>query len=138
HAAESFLARPYDVRAAPRSPDDRPPYQGANPIADIWSARALEYGGRYLRRAVSNGDDLEARGTMMLAATLAGIGFGSAGVHIPHACAYPLAGLKHAYRAPGYETDHNFVPHGFSVIVTAPAAFRFTYDAAPEKHIRAA
>ena len=66
---------------------------------------------------------------MMLAATMAGVGFGSAGVHIPHACAYPIAGLKHVYEPPGYESDHPFVPHGISVIVTAPAAFRFTYSA---------
>jgi len=138
HAAESFLARPYDSRPAPRTPDDRPPYQGANPISDLWSGKALENGGRYLRRAVAGGDDLEARGTMMLTASLAGIGFGSAGVHIPHACAYPIAGLKHDYQPPGYPTDHPFVPHGHSVIVTAPAAFRYTYRADPAKHRRAA
>ena len=138
HAAESFLSKPYTERPRPASPDDRPPYQGSNPVADLWSARALEYGGRFLRRAVADADDVEARGAMMLGATLAGIGFGSAGVHIPHACAYPIAGLRHEYRPAGYPQDHGFVPHGLSVIVTAPAAFRFTYDAAPEKHERAA
>ena len=134
HAAESYLSRPYDQRERPASPDERPPYQGANPVADVWSGKALEYGGRFLRRAVGDADDLEARGAMMLAATMAGVGFGSAGVHIPHACAYPIAGLKHAYQPPGYPDDHPFVPHGHSVIVTAPAAFRFTYEAAPERH----
>jgi alcohol dehydrogenase class IV len=134
HAAESFLSRPFDARPRPASPDERPPYQGANPVADVWSAKALEYGGRFLRRAVADADDLEARGTMMLAATMAGVGFGSAGVHIPHAIAYPIAGLRPAYQPPGYPDDHPFVPHGFSVIVTAPAAFRFTYEAAPERH----
>ncbi|MEA2394112.1 MAG: hydroxyacid-oxoacid transhydrogenase [Solirubrobacteraceae bacterium] len=134
HAAESYLSRPYDHRERPASPDDRPPYQGSNPVADVWSAKALEYGGRYLRRAVADPDDLEARGLMMLAATMAGVGFGSAGVHIPHACAYPIAGLKHTYQPPGYPDDHPFVPHGHSVIVTAPAAFRFTYEAMPERH----
>ncbi|MEA2321890.1 MAG: hydroxyacid-oxoacid transhydrogenase, partial [Solirubrobacteraceae bacterium] len=79
-------------------------------------------------------DDLEARGAMMLAASMAGVGFGSAGVHIPHACAYPIASLKHEYQPPGYPDDHPFVPHGHSVIVTAPAAFRFTYEAMPERH----
>ena len=93
------------------------------------AAKALEYGGKYLRRAVENGEDVEARGAMMLGASLAGVGFGSAGVHIPHACSYPIAGLKHEYQPPGYPQDHPFVPHGWSVIVTAPAAFRFTYDA---------
>ena len=104
----------------------------------MWSAKALEYGGRFLRRAVADPDDVEARGAMMLAATMAGVGFGSAGVHIPHACAYPIAGLRHDYQPPGYPEDHPFVPHGHSVIVTAPAAFRFTYEAAPERHERAA
>ena len=134
HAAESYLAKPYDERPKPESPDDRPPYQGSNPIADMWSAKALEYGGTFLRRAVENGEDVEARGAMMLGASLAGIGFGSAGVHIPHACAYPIAGLKHEWQPPGYPQNHPFVPHGWSVIVTAPAAFRFTYEAMPERH----
>jgi hydroxyacid-oxoacid transhydrogenase len=134
HAAESFLSKPFDTRPRPDSPDDRPPYQGSNPVADVWSAKALEFGGRYLRRAVADGDDVEARGYMMLAATMAGVGFGSAGVHIPHACAYPIAGLKHEYQPAGYPDDHPFVPHGHSVIVSAPAAFRFTYDAMPDRH----
>ena len=134
HAAESFLTKPYDARPKPDSPDDRPPYQGANPIADMWSGKALEFGGKYLRRAVKDGEDVEARGAMMLGASLAGVGFGSAGVHIPHACAYPIAGLKHEWQPPGYPDDHPFIPHGWSVIVTAPAAFRFTYDAMPERH----
>jgi hydroxyacid-oxoacid transhydrogenase len=125
HAAESYTARPFDRRERPDGPGDRPPYQGATPISDLWSARALELGGRHLRRAVAG--DAEARGWMMLAASLAGIGFGAAGVHIPHACAYPIAG-----RAP------TLVPHGHSVVLTAPAAFRFTYPAAPERHRRAA
>ncbi len=138
HAAESFLSRPYDARERPATPDDRPPYQGANPVADVWSLKALEYGGRFLRRAVADPEDVEARGAMMLGATMAGVGFGSAGVHIPHACAYPIAGLRHSYQPPGYPTDHPFVPHGHSVIVTAPAAFRFTYAAMPERHERVA
>jgi alcohol dehydrogenase class IV len=128
HAAESFTARPYSARERPPSPDKRPPYQGANPVADVWSQKALEYGGRFLRRAASDPDDVEARGAMMLAASMAGVGFGSAGVHIPHACAYPIAGLKH----------DSLIRHGISVIVTAPAAFAWTYEADPERHDRVA
>jgi hydroxyacid-oxoacid transhydrogenase len=124
HAAESYVARPFGERERPSSPGERPPYQGATPVSEVWSARALEYGGRYLRAAV--GGDEEARGWMMLAASLAGIGFGAAGVHVPHACAYPIAGLRHG------------IPHGRSVIVTAPAAFRFTYPADPARHRRVA
>ena len=138
HAVESFTARPYTTRPKPETPDDRPPYQGANPIADLWSSKALEYGGQFLRRAVHDGEDVEARGTMMLGASIAGVGFGSAGTHLPHACAYPIASLRHEWSSEGYPQDHKFVPHGFAVVITAPASFRFTYEADPEKHRRAA
>ena len=136
HAIESFISKPYYQREKPNTPNDRPPYQGSNPVSDIWSMKAIDLGGKFLSRAVLNGEDVEARGNMMLSATLAGIGFGTAGVHIPHACAYPIAGLKHTYQASGYKKK--FIPHGISVIVTAPAVFRFTYDVDPEKHIKAA
>lgn len=138
HAAESYLSRPYTSRPRPATPGERPPYQGSNPVADLWSAQAIRNGGQFLRRAVGDADDGEARGAMMLSATMAGVGFGSAGVHIPHACAYPIAGLKHEYRHPGYPGDKKFVPHGFSVIVSAPAAFRFTFDSDPARHVGAA
>ena len=137
HAVESFTAKPFYARPAPETPEQRPPFQGSNPVSDNWATQALEYSGRYLRRAVADGEDIEARGHMMLAASIAGIGFGSAGTAIPHACAYPIASLKHAFRSPGYP-DEPFVPHGFAVIVTAPAAFRFTYPADPDKHQKAA
>ncbi|MBV9453836.1 MAG: iron-containing alcohol dehydrogenase, partial [Rubrobacter sp.] len=61
----------------------------------------------------------------------------ASGAVVPHACAYPIASFKHTFRSPGYPDDP-FVPHGFAVIVTAPAAFRFTYSAEPGKHCRAA
>ena len=44
--AESYISKPYNTRPKPKSPDDSP-YQGANPVADMWSAKALEYGGKY-------------------------------------------------------------------------------------------
>ncbi len=138
HAVESYLARDFTSRPTPETPSDRPMFQGSTPISDIWAIKTLELGGQYLRRAVQNGQDIEARTQMSLAAMIAGIGFGNAGTHIPHACSYPIAGLKHVYQPPGYPTDHPFVPHGHSVIVTAPAAFRFTYATNPAKHHHAA
>lgn len=137
HAIESYTTRPYDARPK-HHPPDRPAYIGANPASDIWCEKAIEYVGRYLRRAVLNGQDLEARVHLALAANYAGIGFGNAGVHIPHAVAYPIAGLVRDYVPAGYRTTHPLVPHGVSVILTAPAAFRFTYPTAPERHLRAA
>jgi alcohol dehydrogenase class IV len=137
HAIESYTTRPYNARPK-HHPPDRPAYIGANPASDIWCEKAIEYVGRYLRRAVLNGHDLEARTHLALAANYAGIGFGNAGVHIPHAVAYPIAGLVRDYVPAGYRTRHPLVPHGVSVIVGAPAAFRFTYATAPERHVRAA
>ncbi|MBI2017104.1 MAG: iron-containing alcohol dehydrogenase [Candidatus Rokubacteria bacterium] len=138
HAIESFTARPYHTRPRPASPAERPGYIGSNPISDLWSEKAIELCGRYLRQAVLNGYDLEARTAMLMASTFAGIGFGNAGVHIPHAVAYPIAGLARDYVPSGYKTRQPLVPHGMSVILTAPAAFRFTYASASERHLRAA
>ena len=138
HALESFTARPFDSRPRYASPDKRVAYNGGNPISDLWSAHALELLGRWFRRAVHSPFDLQAREGMLLAAMYAGIGFGNAGVHIPHACAYPIAGMVRDYHPAEYPSHEAMVPHGISVVLTAPAAFRFTYPALPERHVEAA
>jgi hydroxyacid-oxoacid transhydrogenase len=138
HAIESFTAMPYSERARPERPILRPAYQGSNPISDIWSMEALRMTAKYLRRAVADPADDEARANMMLAAAYAGVGFGNAGVHLPHGMSYPVSGLVRDYRAPGYAADRALVPHGVSVILNAPAVFRFTACAAPERHLLAA
>jgi hydroxyacid-oxoacid transhydrogenase len=139
HAIESFTAIPFRDRPRPERPILRPAYQGANPISDLWSLEALRLTSKFIRRAVADPSDDEARESMMLAATYAGIGFGNAGVHLPHGMSYPVAGLVRGFRPRGYEVvDHPLVPHGISVILNAPAVFRFTSQACPERHLRAA
>ena len=138
HAIESYTATPYTDRARPERPAVRPAYQGANPISDVWSLEALRMVREYLPRAVEDPGDDEARGMMLLAASYAGIGFGNAGVHLPHGMSYPVSGMVKDYRPPGYQVDHPLVPHGVSVILNAPAVFRFTASASPERHLRAA
>ncbi|AWK86474.1 hydroxyacid-oxoacid transhydrogenase [Azospirillum thermophilum] len=138
HAIESHTARPYRSRPRPESSALRPPYQGANPWSDIGSLQAIRLGGSYLVRAVADRDDQEARDALMFAATLAGLAFGNAGVHIPHAMSYSVAGMNHSFVATGYEKAEPMVPHGISVVLNAPAAFRFTGPAAPQAHLRAA
>jgi hydroxyacid-oxoacid transhydrogenase len=73
-----------------------------------------------------------------MAATFAGLGFGNVGVHIPHADAYPIAGRVRDFHPEGYPGDEPLIPHGMSVSLTAPAAFRFTFEADPQRHVRAA
>jgi alcohol dehydrogenase class IV len=137
HALESWTARPFD--SYPRkTAEQRVPYCGANPIGDMWSEKAMSLLATSFRTAVRHGDDEEARGQMALAATFAGMGFGNAGVHIPHANAYPVAGRVRDFHPDGYPDDHPMVPHGMAVSLTAPEAFRFTFEAAPERHVRAA
>jgi hydroxyacid-oxoacid transhydrogenase len=138
HAVESYTAVAYDRRPAPESPRLRPAYQGANPISDIWATKAMEMVASTLERVIDHPDDLEARGTMMLAAAYAGIGFGNAGVHLPHGMSYPVSGKVRDFRPEGYPDDHAIVPHGMSVILNAPAVFRFTAAANPERHLEAA
>jgi hydroxyacid-oxoacid transhydrogenase len=137
HALESYTARPYD--SLPRkTAEQRVPYCGANPVADMWAEKSLRLLARSFRPAFRRGDDLAARTEMALAATFAGMGFGNAGVHIPHANGYPIAGRVKDFHPEGYPGDEPLVPHGMSVALTAPEAFRFTFPAAPERHLRAA
>jgi len=138
HALESYTAAPYNVRPRPARPLERPAYQGSNPISDIWALRALELVNSYLLRAVRDPSDDEARSQMLLAAAMAGIGFGNAGVHLPHGMSYPVAGMVRSYHHPGYAVSHPIIPHGISVILHTPAVVRFTAAGAPERHIRAA
>jgi hydroxyacid-oxoacid transhydrogenase len=138
HALESYTAIPFNERPRPERPLLRPAYQGSNPISDIWALYALELCAEYLPRAVADTSDDEARGKMLLASSIAGIGFGNAGVHLPHGMSYPIAGKVRDFRPAGYDVDHALVPHGMSVILNTPAVVRFTASACPQRHLRAA
>lgn len=138
HAIESFTALPFTGRPLPDRPALRPAYQGSNPISDIWSLQALRMVAQFIVRAVDDPADDEARANMLLAASYAGVGFGNAGVHLPHGMSYPVSGGVRDYRAPGYAADHPLVPHGISVILNAPAVFRFTAPSTPARHLQAA
>ena len=138
HAVESYTALPFTERPRPERPILRPAYQGSNPISDIWSLEALRMVREYLPRAVEDPDDDEARGRMLLAASYAGVGFGNAGVHLPHGMSYPVSSQVKKYQPPGYNVGKALVPHGISVILNAPAVFRFTSQACPERHLTVA
>jgi hydroxyacid-oxoacid transhydrogenase len=138
HALESYTALPYHQRPRPERPALRPAYQGSNPISDIWSLEALRLVAKYLPRAVADPSDAEARANMLMAASLAGIGFGNAGVHLPHGMSYPVAGMVRSFKPEGYPVDYPLVPHGMAVVLNAPAVVRFTAPACPERHLTVA
>jgi hydroxyacid-oxoacid transhydrogenase len=138
HALESLTALPYSRREAPENPGIRPTYQGSNPISDVWAAQAIQMVSENLVRAVDDPSDDNARSKMMLAAAYAGIGFGNAGVHLAHAMSYPVSGMVRDFVAEGYPKDIPLIPHGMAVTLNAPAVFRFTATANPERHLDAA
>lgn len=155
HSLESWTAIPYFERIPrPTNPINRPAYQGANPISDIFSLQALRSTVKYLPRATKDPEDHEAQSQMLLAATLAGVGFGNAGVHLCHGkvsfqcrelhtdhvigMSYPISGQNPGYKHAGYQVDSPLIPHGVSVAVSAPAVFRFTGPSNPERHLAAA
>ncbi|MEO8595862.1 MAG: hydroxyacid-oxoacid transhydrogenase [Candidatus Solibacter sp.] len=138
HAIESYTAMPYTDRPQPDRPLLRPAYQGSNPISDVWSLQALRMVAQYLPRAVADPGDGEARAKMLLAAAYAGVGFGNSGVHLPHGMSYPVSGMVRGFQPAGYQVDHPIVPHGMSVILNAPAVFRYTAEACPQRHLEAA
>jgi hydroxyacid-oxoacid transhydrogenase len=138
HALESYTTIPYDRRERPARPILRPAYQGRNMISDLWSSEAIRVAAKFLPRAVENPEDSEARSRMILAASYAGVGFGNAGLHLPHGMSYPVSGMVRDYHPAGYPADEPLVPHGISVVLNAPAAFRFTGSGCPERHLQAA
>ena len=138
HAIESLTALPYYERPAPESPKMRPAYQGSNPISKIWATESLRMIAANLERVVGDPSDDHARGQILLGATYAGIGFGNAGVHLCHGMSYPTSGMVKEYRAPDYPQGHAIVPHGMSVILNAPAVFRWTAVSNPQVHLQCA
>ena len=134
HAIESYTALAYDEREKPATAAERPPYQGANPISDLWCEKAIKLVREFLPKAVTDGQDVNARTQMMLATIYAGMGFSNAGVHIPHAMGYPIAGNVRGFHPPDYPQNKALVPHGMSTSLGAPASFQFTAKAKPARH----
>ena len=99
HAVEAYTA--VDNETFPLPPGEHTVYQGRHPFGDMLAERALALVGQYVRRAVVNGNDLEAREGMALAATLAGMAFSNVGVAVVHALEYPVGGATHCSHGAG-------------------------------------
>ncbi len=137
HACESYTARPYTRRPVPEEPNKRPATQGANPFGDVACLEAIRIMGRVLVDTVNGKGEAREKGLdeLMLAGTLAGIGFGNTGCHIPHGMSYAVSGLVKDYKLNGWPEKHPLIPHGLSVIVNSPAVFRNYAKYCPERHL---
>lgn len=138
HALECYTARAYTKHLEIADPNARQLIQGANPFSDLSAQKALEIAGKYLVRGVADNTDNEARDNLMWGATLAGIAFGNSGTHLPHAMSYGVTHLMQDITSTDYQVAAPFIPHGISVIVSAPAIFNYTAAATPERHLEGA
>ncbi len=92
-----------------------------NPMAASMNLEAVGIIGKYLRRAVANGDDMEARTAMMYAAScLVGVGFGNKGLHAVH----PISQLV---------GDRWRIPHGRSLGLLLPYILEFSMNGCVER-----
>ncbi len=140
HACESYTARPFNKRPAPAEPNKRPATQGSNPYGDFACLEAIKIMGSELVETVNTNDQARReRGLdrLMLAGTLAGLGFGNSGCHIPHGMSYAVSGLVKDYRMEGWDDKVALIPHGLSVIMDSPAVFRKFSKYCPERHMQA-
>ena len=123
HAIEAYTA--VDNAMFPLPPGEKSVYQGKNPMADLLAEKAIALIGTYLRRAVRDGSDAEAREGMALAATLGGLAFSNAGVAVVHALEYPVGGAVHC-------------SHGAGNGLLLPHVMRFNLEARPAAFARIA
>jgi len=126
HAIEGYTTHRYDELRRPNDPETRPVYAGRTPITEMFSERAIELLAGNVRKAVNNGDDLEARSAMLRGALFGAIAGLTAGAHLCHAMAYPVGNRYHTY-------------HGETIAVLTPAS-TLGYNAAsdPERFARIA
>ena len=99
HAIEAYTA--IDNADFPLPAGERTVYQGKHPMGDLCAEQAITLVGKFLRRAVQDGSDLEAREGMALAAMLAGMAFSNVGVALVHAMEYPVGGAVHCSHGAG-------------------------------------
>jgi len=138
HALECYTAKAYTQWAKIEDPRKRQLIQGANPWSDLSARKALEIAGQFLARGVNDASDHEARDQLMWGASLAGMAFGNSGTHLAHAMSYGVTHLMRDITTKDYPVQSPFIPHGISVVVSAPAIFRYTAEGAPERHLEAA
>ncbi|MEE9566516.1 MAG: iron-containing alcohol dehydrogenase, partial [Desulfobacteria bacterium] len=93
----------------------------SNPMSDLVAKEAIALIGANLKRAVEQGDDLEARREMLLGSLLGGLALASAGVGACHALAYPLGAFFD-------------IPHGMANAVLLPYIMDYNLSSAEAKY----
>jgi alcohol dehydrogenase len=97
----------------------------ASTVTDLFALQAVELAGQHLLRAVTRGDDLDARTGMLMAALLAGLAIDSASVGAVHALAHALGGRFD-------------LPHGVCNGLLLPVITEFNLGAAPDRYAQLA
>ncbi|WP_100400393.1 iron-containing alcohol dehydrogenase [Bacillus sp. FJAT-44742] len=92
----------------------------ATPITDACALQTMRLVSKYLRAAVANGEDIEARNQMSYAQFLAGMAFNNASLGYVHAIAHQFGGI------------YNF-PHGVCNAILLPHVERFNLMSKPER-----
>ncbi|MDL5363297.1 hydroxyacid-oxoacid transhydrogenase [Halalkalicoccus sp. NIPERK01] len=118
HAIEGYTTHSYDSLLRAEDPASRPVYAGRTPVTEMFSEKAIELLSSNVRRAVHNGDDLEARSVMLQGALMGAISGLTAGASLCHAMAYPVGNRYHTY-------------HGETIAVLTPAS-TLGYNAASD------
>lgn len=94
----------------------------ATPVTDSAALMAIKLISQYLRRAVANGSDFEARDKMAYAEFLAGMAFNNASLGYVHAMAHQLGGFYN-------------LPHGVCNAILLPHVERFNLIANVERFV---
>jgi alcohol dehydrogenase len=97
----------------------------ATPVTDCAALKAIELIAGYLRRAVQDGNDMEAREMMTYAEYLAGVAFNNASLGYVHAMAHQLGGF--------YD-----LPHGVCNAILLPAVEDYNAKVVPERFVEIA
>jgi alcohol dehydrogenase len=98
HAIEALTAGPRDID---HDTTHQHVFLGKNALSDANAMVAISHLAKGLRRAVENGQDREARESVMFGALMAGLAFGTAGTAAAHAIQYPVGALTHTAHGAG-------------------------------------
>jgi alcohol dehydrogenase class IV len=93
----------------------------ANPMSDALAMKAVKLIKNNLLKAVEQGDDLEVRSNMLIAANLAGIAFDHAMVGIVHAMSHATGGVAH-------------VPHGLANSIYLPYGMEYNLESSASRY----